>query len=259
MTTQMLFYDNISVVSQEQHRDLALKPMGDYGFTRNVNSVPLLTSEFLSAAGEFPIVFAGNEDNILPHAIIGTRQQENLFVNEDGEWQGKYVPAFIRRYPFVFSSADDGQTLTLCIDESYPGFNREGQGERLFDADGNQTMYLKNVLEFLRSYQLSFQATTEFCKQILDLGLLTEMQANVTLGTGETNRLTGFRGVDRNRLRQLEDQSVLEMHKSGGLDLIHAQLLSIQNFRIIADRVQPSLSQEAATEYSGEATTPSSE
>jgi len=248
MTTQMLFYDNISAVTQEQHRDLALKPMGDYGFTRNVNSVPLLTSEFLSAASEFPIVFAGDKDQLLPHAIIGTRQQENLFVNSEGEWQGKYVPAFIRRYPFVFSSADDGQTLTLCIDESYPGFNREGHGERLFDAEGNQTLYLKNVLEFLRSYQLSFQATTEFCRKIQELDILTDMQANVTFATGETNRLTGFQGVDREKLRELSDDSVLELHKSGGLDALHAHLLSMQNFRLIADRIQPEAETNAAAD-----------
>jgi len=238
MTTQMLFYDNIAAVTKEQHGDLALKPLGDYSFTKNVNAVPLLTSEFLSAASEFPIVFVGTKEQMLPHAIIGTRQQENLFVNEEGAWQGKYVPAFIRRYPFVFSSANDGQTLTLCIDESYPGFNREGHGERLFDSEGNQTLYLNNVLEFLRGYQLSFQATTQFCSKLQELELLTKMQAKVTSGSGETNQLSGFLGVDRQKLRGLADDAVLELHKSGGLDALHAHLLSMQTFPLIADRIQ---------------------
>ena len=61
----------------------------------------------------------------------------------------------------------------------------------------------------------------------------------MTFDNGETNRLTGFQGVDREKLRELSDDSVLELHKSGGLDALHAHLLSMQNFRLIADRIQP--------------------
>ena len=238
MSTQMLFYDNIEMVTREQHGNLSLKRIGNFEFTKNVNSVPLMVPEFINSANEFPIVFAGNDQQVLPHAVVGTRDQENLFLDEEGQWQGKYVPAFIRRYPFVFASANDGQTLTLCIDESYPGFNRDGHGERLFDSEGNQTLYLKNVLEFLRGYQLSFQATTQFCSKLQELELLTEMQAKVTSGSGETNQLSGFLGVDRQKLRGLADDAVLDLHKSGGLDALHAHLLSMQTFRLIADRIQ---------------------
>lgn len=61
----------------------------------------------------------------------------------------------------------------------------------------------------------------------------------MTFDNGETNRLTGFQGVDREKLRELSDDSVLELHKSGGLDALHAHLLSLQNFRLIADRIPP--------------------
>lgn len=238
MSTQMLFYDNIEMVTREQHGNLSLKRIGNFEFTKNVNSVPLMVPEFINSANEFPIVFAGNDQQVLPHAVVGTRDQENLFLDEEGQWQGKYVPAFIRRYPFVFSSADDGQTLTLCIDRDCPGFNEDGNGERLFDTEGEQTMYLKNVVEFLRSYQRFFQATISFCEKLKSLDLLTGMQANITSAGGETNRMTGFFGVDRQKLRDLDDEVVLEMHKSGELDLIHAHLLSMENFRLIVDRVK---------------------
>lgn len=247
MATQMLFYQDITAVSKENHRDLAFKPIGDYGFAKNVNSVPLLITEFFNACGEYPIVFAGSEDAILPHAIIGTRAKENLFVDADGNWQAKYVPAFIRQYPFVFAGTNDGKSLTLCIDESCPGFNRDGQGERLFDADGNQTMYLNNVIEFLQSYQASFQATTAFCKKIQELGLLTPMQASVTWASGEVNNLTGFHGIDAKKLRELEDDTVLELHKSGGLEALHAQLFSMQNFRSITELSKPAPKEEESS------------
>jgi hypothetical protein len=63
-----------------------------------------------------------------------------------GGWQAKYIPAFVRRYPFVFSSRGVGKTFTLCIDEAFPGFNQSGRGERLFGDDGKPTPYVQNVL-----------------------------------------------------------------------------------------------------------------
>lgn len=59
------------------------------------------------------------------------------------------MPAFLRRYPFVFSSNDDASTFTLCIDEEFDGLNQDGRGERLFDSEGERTQYLQNVLGFL--------------------------------------------------------------------------------------------------------------
>ena len=102
-----------------------------------------------------------------------------------GKWNAKYIPAFARRYPYVFSSSEDGQTLTLCIDEDFSGFNQEGDGERLFDDDGEQTPYLKKVLEFQTEFQRLFTRTQAFCKNLHELKLLDPMQAQVKFGSGQ--------------------------------------------------------------------------
>ena len=62
--------------------------------------------------------------------ILGVEKDENLYVKQPGSWDARYVPAFVRRYPFVFSRSDDGQTFTLCIDETWSGCNADGKGER---------------------------------------------------------------------------------------------------------------------------------
>ena len=138
----------------------------------------------------------------------------------------------------MFASANDGQTLTLCIDESYPGFNREGHGERLFDSEGNQTLYLNNVLEFLRGYQLSFQATTQFCSKLQELELLTKMQAKVTSGSGETNQLGGFLGVDRQKLRGTGRRCCSGTSQIGRTGRAACPLAVDADFSLIADRIQ---------------------
>jgi hypothetical protein len=57
-----------------------------------------------------------------------------------GGWQAKYIPAFLRRYPFVFSSNDDGNNFVLRIDEGFPGFNQPG--EKLAEMARNDELEL---------------------------------------------------------------------------------------------------------------------
>ncbi len=135
MTKQLLIYERATPINPNDHRDVSVKFGGDFGFARDVNSVPLMAAEFENASVEYPIVFVGDASGVMPAALLGIRDNENLYVEENGAWNAKYVPAFVRRYPFVFST-DDNQRFTLCIDEDFHGVNRKGQGERLFDADG---------------------------------------------------------------------------------------------------------------------------
>jgi hypothetical protein len=159
-----------------------------------------MAAEFASATLEYAIVFAGTEA-VIPVAVLGVRTDENLYITQQGGWHAKYIPAFVRRYPFVFASRDEGKTFMLCIDEAFPGFNQGGRGERLFGEDGQADPYVENVLKFLQQYQLEFHRTQEFCKKLKDLNLLRPMQAQVDIGAGERLALGGFSVVDRARLK----------------------------------------------------------
>ena len=53
-----------------------------------------------------------------------------MYVGNNGEWHISYIPAFIRRYLFVFSSTDEGRLFTLCIDEEFSGSSKEIRGKR---------------------------------------------------------------------------------------------------------------------------------
>src|SRR4051812_11230312 len=123
LMSQLLIYKTAVPVTHARHADAAVEMRGDYGFSNAVNSVPLMAAEFPLAASEYPIIFAGQEDETLPAAVLGVRGKENLFLSGTA-WEAKYIPAFIRRYPFVFLRIDD--RFMLCIDEEYAGFNREG-------------------------------------------------------------------------------------------------------------------------------------
>jgi hypothetical protein len=213
-----------------------VKQGGDFSFAQKANSVPLTAVEFRPAAREHVVVFAGDGENIVPVAILGTAAEQNLLVKEDGSWDGDYVPAFIRRYPFVFASGDDGKTFTLCIDDGFAGCNREGRGERLFDSDGNRTQYLGTVLNFAQEYQAQFTRTRAFCGHLKELGILEPMQASFTQPGGERRNLTGFMAVNRAKLKDLDDATLAQMAKRDELELIYLHLHSLNNFSALLKR-----------------------
>ena len=240
MAKQLLIYESAVPVSASRHGDVSLAPAEDFAFSAGVNAVPLMAVEFLRAAAEYPVVFTKSGEGVLPAVVLGVRGNENLFLSPDGKWQARYIPAFVRRYPFVFSSSADGKTLTLCIDEAHPGINREGRGERLFE-DGKPTGYVDRVLRFLNDYQQHYQRTVAFCRHVSESGLLEPMRAEVTTPRGEKLSLDGFMSVSREKLRALEGDSLAKLAKTDELELLYLQLYSMRNFSEVKDRLVGSL------------------
>lgn len=244
MATQLLFYETAVQLSNEQHRDWSIKKGTDYSFAKNVNAVPLTAIEFAKAAAEYAIVFTGTAENVMPAVILGVQNNQNLYLDSDGTWKAKYIPAFVRRYPFVFSRTKDGQKFALCLDESFSGCNQNGLGERLFDTQGSRTQYLDNVLNFLQQYQGQFQLTEAFCKKLTELNLLEPMQAQITLKTGQQMALTGFMAINRDRLKGLAGEKLAELARTNELELMYIHLQSMGHFTNMVSRLAGTVAEE---------------
>lgn len=228
---QLLFYELVTPISKARHADFTVREGKGYAFAAEVNSVPLMTVEFMAAAHDYPIVFSKDGDAVLPIVVVGIDSGQSLFVNADGTWNADYVPAFIRRYPFVFSASEDGETLTLCIDEAFEGLDRKGrEGQRLFDETGERTPYLERVLEFVNAYQGEHQRTKAFGALLQELDLLEPSQANVTLADGTQKLLSGFHCISRDRLKALPAEKLAELVANDALELAYLHLYSLRNF-----------------------------
>ena len=238
MSKQLLIYERVSPVSKEQHGNYSVQSGSDYSFAKELNAIPLMAVEFPMAVHDYAIVFTGNiENNTLMPAVIVGLEPKNLYVTATGEWNAKYVPAFIRQYPFVFASTNAGQTLTLCIDEEFSGCNQDGQGERLFGDDGEPTAYLQSRLEFLKEYQTQIKRTQLFCQHLNELGLLEPLRANLTLPSGETAALQGFLGISREKVKALTGEQLAQLAASDELELIYLHLQAMRNFGEMRDRL----------------------
>ena len=240
MAKQLLIYGSVTPVSPGKHANWSVKTGDDYKFAKNINSVPVMAAEFPNIASDNAIVFTGDDKQVMPVVIMGVREGENLFVDDKGTWNARYVPAFLRRYPFVFSSKDAGKSFTLCIDEEFTGFNQQGRGERLFDDTGEQTRYLKNVLDFLKEYQVHYRRTENFSKKLLDLDLLEPMTAQFKSPDGTAANLTGFMAVNREKIKALSGDKMKELAATDELELIYVHIQSMLNFPRMIEKMYPS-------------------
>jgi hypothetical protein len=237
VTKQLLIYESVKPVSQRRHRDWSVKAGDNFEFARKINSVPVMAVEFPNICSEYTIVFTGSVENIMPVVIMGFRTEENLYMDAQGKWTARYIPAFLRRYPFIFSSSDNGKSFTLCLDEEFSGCNQQGRGERLFDAEGEQTQYLKNVLEFLKDYQVHYKRTERFSKKLLDLKLLEPMTAQFTAPDGTKGNLTGFMAVNREKLKSLDGEQLAQLAATDELELAYIHIQSLQNFNRVMEKL----------------------
>jgi len=234
---QQMYYEKPVLLDREKHRHRRVRPNGGFGFARKSNSLYLAAVEFNEACKEYPIVFTRSPNGkTVPVAVLGLRDQENLFVDSQEHWVARYLPAFLRRYPFVLAELPGDASLAVCIDEAYAGLS-DTEGQALFEDNGQETPFLKQTLEFLTQYQREAARTEAFCKRLEENGLLKETNARANLRDGRTFTVNGLLVVDEQKLLQLPDAAALALLRSGEMHLITAHLLSLSNIQLLADRL----------------------
>jgi hypothetical protein len=235
--SDLVYYEKPVPLDRGKHGRRRIRPGASFAFARQANSLYLAGAEFAQACKEYAIVFTRNGNGrVVPVVMLGLRARENLYVDEAGSWQGRYIPAFVRRYPFVLAELPGQGSLAVCIDESYPGVN-DTEGEPLFDAAGQDTPFLRNALDFLTACQRESLRTDAFCQRLDQAGLLMEMNARADLVDGRTFSVQGLLVVDEKKLVALPDATALTLFRGGEMHLVSMHLLSLSNMQQLVDRL----------------------
>ena len=247
MSKQLMIYDNIQPLS-EKHAKWSVG-VDNHEFISHLNSSPLLATEIAFAAIEFPVIFSAtaNEGEYMPLAVMGLKDGQNLLLNDKNVLSTRYVPAFVRRYPFVLGGNKDSEMMALCIDEDSKCFSQDGsKGSRLFQDDGSHSEFLTDVVEFLKDYQFRAEMTRNFTKRLHELDLLEPMSANISFKDKEdaSINLGGFFVVKREKLKAISDADALDLFKKDGLELIYAHIQSLSNFNRLIDIMSTKLASE---------------
>jgi hypothetical protein len=234
--SDLVYYEKPALLDRDKHRRRRVRPAQGFGFARNANSVYLAGAEFNEACKEYAIVFTrSGAGTVAPVVMLGLRTRENLLVQEDGGWDARYLPAFVRRYPFVLAELA-GESLAVCVDEAYAGLS-DTEGEPLFDAQGRETAFLRSAVDFLTTYQREYLRTEAFCQRLAQAGLLTEMNARADLVDGRSFTVNGLFVVDEQKLMSLPDATALALFRSGELHLVSMHLASLSNMQRLVDRL----------------------
>lgn len=218
-----LFYETPLLLNARQHADMKLKSQISRKFAAKATAVPLTLMEFAQAHRFFPICFA--RDTGQPMAVMGVRDGENLFVGADGEWRnGAYVPAYIRRYPFILVETAADQ-VALAMQDDHDVLS-DADGWALFE-DGKPTERGMAALEFCRTYKAGVDATNEWVAALTKAGLLVERRAAFEANSGEHAQVRGFNVVDEEKLQNLDGALLAEWNQRGWLGPIFLHLASM--------------------------------
>ena len=240
LSGNVLFYKNPQPLSPEQHAGLGVKQIDQpFGFLRTAHAIPVTVTEFGMAASAYPIIFVGND--YTPVAVMGVRQNENLFVDADGKTDPDfYVPAFVRRYPFVFANDNDGDRLLLCVDREAPMVTN--QPDVPFFKDGEPTEFTQNAIEFCKEFERQRRATIEFAAVLKKFDLFEQktvaFQPRDASGkeVGEQQKIADYWAVDEAKLNALSDEQFKELRANGALGAIYAHMLSLLNWSRVIQR-----------------------
>lgn len=224
-----LFYRGPHPVSSTRHAKHGILGKADLSFARGTNVIPLNIGETAAAAKFYPIIFSAEPPH-LPVLICGLQQGENVFVTDSNRWaQNTYVPAYVRRYPFIFMESPDHEQLVLSIDET-SNLVSEGGDQPLFGDDGKQTEIVERALDFCRAFHQQHRVTREFAAALAEKDLLVDNTTEFRLGENRRIELTGYKIIDSKKFDSLEDELILDWRKRGWLPAVYYHMQSLSNW-----------------------------
>ena len=226
---EVLFYGQPEPLSKEAHEGLGIRTIDTpYAFTAKSHLVPLTVTEFGPAALCYPVIFAG--DDKTPVAVMGVNSNENLFVDEKGNFQPDcYLPAYVRRYPFVLANDPQAQRMIVCIDRLAPMVT--DQPELPFFTNGELSDYTKGAIEFCNNFEAEVARTQSFVNLLNELDLFEKKEARYTPTEGAESQLVAeYQGVSEEKLNALPAEKLKELRDNGALSQIYFHLLSLMGW-----------------------------
>jgi len=219
---------NIAVLNSNSHKEIRLKTDTSYVHAKNHHLAYLFVHEFPKAVLDFPIVFIKDSETgqFKSVALFGFKPEENIFYNPKG-WLCKYIPANVRRYPFLMVSKNNELTQwDICIDESSPLLSKT-DGQALFNDEGSASECLDDVKAFLTDVVEKEQLTSSFCNYLASKDLFRANSIAISDSKGQKTAVNGLYIIDEEKLNELSDEEYLELKRRGCIGPIYSHLSSL--------------------------------
>ncbi len=224
-------YKKLVPLDKENHKTLKLNQLDNLNFAKDTAFAPVLLSEIANISLTFPIVFTDDENPIMTMLMsLGTG---NLALNEDGKWITRYIPSFIRKYPFeIVSKKDEPEQKIILIDEEAKVFSKT-KGKQLFKKNGNHSETLEKAINYLQFYSNEFEKMKAFAREISKSGILETTQISVGEEENKKILVQGFKIINKEKLYSLDDEILASWVRSGIISLIDIHLKSLNNIQTL--------------------------
>ena len=223
-----LFYRSVVPLDRETHREFGLAAMPSYAFAAASHLIPAVVDEFPAACAALPIVFTLDATGASPVFLAGLTPGRNAYVRADGSWAAAYVPAYLRRYPFILGEVPNAEPL-ICLDDKADTLDKDsGEGRvPLFTSDGGDTDWLVERIRLVTEYTTAAKRTQAMSKVLADLKLLQPITVQNTTD-GASSAIHGLLAVSEPALTALSDADFLRLRADGTLAAIYTHLVSLR-------------------------------
>ncbi len=230
--------NNFQVINSIDHVDTMVITQRGAEYGDAMMSVQTFPFEFRNVQAEYPILFhKGEQDKYHPVAMLGFEQGENLFLQNE-EWDAAYIPAMIRREPFMIHYQDGGadgiDSRMVALDMDHPRVTGVG-GERLFDQ-GKRSSYLEEIAGLLEALYEGAVHVEQFIDALETHQLIENVTLEVKLNNGSTNQLLGYAALNEDRIQSLSGDELAALNNAGFLMPMFMVLASIAQMRGLIDR-----------------------
>jgi hypothetical protein len=233
-----LFYNALEPLNSGQHGNMKIRRIEKAPEIGRTHAVPVTVDEFALLQRFYPIVFSAGGDPV-PLALMGLNEGQNVFLDENGipHDPNLYIPAYMRRYPFLLARLrPDSDELSLCFDPTSGAVGEFDEGEPLFVGE-EPSDATKAILQFCEQFETAGQRTGAFIEELKKTDLLMDGEVAIQPeGAPQPFVYRGFRMVDEEKLRELRGDELRRMNQSGLLALIYAHLFSLSQIREVFSR-----------------------
>ena len=201
----------------------------------------IVPTEFAHAQREYPIFFRKDpaSGEFMAVVLLGLQKDENLYLDEKG-WNADYVPGVIARGPFYIGyqrrevGGRSENAAVIHVDLEHPRIST-ADGEALFQPDGGNTRYLDRIADLLNAVNRGLEMSKPMFEALSAANLIEPVQLEIKVNSEEQYNLTGLHTVSREKLANLDADTLFGLHRAGYLQAVFLVNASLNNVQRLID------------------------
>ncbi len=228
----------LSHINTHQHARLKIEQTCNVESLRTMSTMMVFPAEIAAVQREYAIIFRKHPDTgrLFPNIILGLAEQENLFIDETGHWQGYYQPLSLQKGPFLITTnpnADKANDV-LAIDLDDPRVN-DSKGEAIFN-DNKPTAYLDNINQVLAQMHADADNIARMVDAFTEFSLIEPLTLNIQLKNEEVLNLGGAYTISKEKIAALTGEQLNTLNQAGFLALGFYIADSLANLTKLIDK-----------------------